>query len=45
MGLECHEDFTEEVKELIVSGNGFSKIEIIVDMQGKNRHVIAVKNV
>jgi release factor glutamine methyltransferase len=45
MGLECHEDFTEEVKELIVSGNGFSKIEIIVDMQGKSRHVIAVKNV
>lgn len=45
MALECHEDFTEEVKELIVSGDGFSKIEIIVDMQGKNRHVIAEKNV
>ena len=45
MALECHEDFTEEVKELIVSGMGFSNVEILVDMQGKNRHVIAVKNV
>jgi release factor glutamine methyltransferase len=45
LALECHEDFMEEVKELIVSCDGFSNIEIIVDMQGKNRHVIAVKNV
>jgi len=45
MALECHEDFTEDVKELIVSGMGFSTVEIAVDMQGKNRHVIAVKNV
>ena len=45
MALECHEDFTEEVKELIVSGDGFSNVEIIIDMQGKKRHVIAVKNV
>ena len=45
MALEYHEDFSEEVKELIVSGMGFSNVEILVDMQGKNRHVIAVKNV
>jgi release factor glutamine methyltransferase len=45
MAVECHEGFTEDVKELIVSGMGFSTVEILVDMQGKNRHVIAVKNV
>lgn len=45
MAMECHEGFAEEVKELIVSGMGFSAVEITVDMQGKNRHVIAVKNV
>jgi release factor glutamine methyltransferase len=45
MAVECHENFTEDVKDLIVSGMGFSTVEILLDMQGKNRHVIAVKNV
>ena len=45
MALECHESFTKDVKELIESRMGFSAIEITVDLQGKNRHIIAVKNV
>lgn len=45
MAFECHEDFTQEVKELIITSNCFYDIEVIIDMQGKNRHVIAVKNV
>ena len=45
MALECHEDFTQDVKELMMTRQGFSEIEVVVDMQGKNRHVIALKNV
>lgn len=45
MALECHEDFTKSVSDLIETSQGFSDLEVIQDMQGKNRHIIALKNV
>tara|TARA_B110000459_G_C16621409_1_gene501921 strand:- start:760 stop:1707 length:948 start_codon:yes stop_codon:yes gene_type:complete len=45
LALECHEDFTLEVKMVIEDSGSFSGCEMILDLQGKNRHLIALKNV
>ena len=42
LAFECHKDYAVDVKELIEKSNGFERVELIVDLQGVNRHVIAI---
>ena len=42
LAFECHKDYAVDVKELIERSNGFERVELIVDLQGVNRHVIAI---
>ena len=40
--VECNDRFTVEVAQLL-NAEGWKEVEILVDMQGKKRHVRAVK--
>lgn len=42
LGLECHCDFAQEVFEKLHSSNKWQDVELIVDLGGKMRHVLAV---
>ncbi len=42
LAFECHKGYALDVKELIANSEGFEKVELIVDLQGVNRHVIAI---
>ena len=42
LAFECHKDYALDVKEVIAKSEGFERVELIVDLQGINRHVIAI---
>ena len=51
LAMECHEDFALQVKKRLEGMKGsegvgevWAEVNVIVDLQGKNRHLIARKN-
>ena len=42
LAFECHKDYAVDIKDLIVDSGGFERVELIVDLMGVNRHVIAI---
>ena len=45
LALECHKDYTSEIADLLDSDSCFNKSQIITDLQGEQRHVIAINKV
>lgn len=42
LGLECHSDFAKEVFDKLHASSKWQNVELIVDLGGKTRHVLAV---
>ncbi len=41
LAFECHRDYASEVEVLLVKDEWFREVELVVDLQGNSRHVIA----
>ena len=44
LGMECHTRRAEEVASMLTSGGGWKHVEIIEDLQGLPRHVVACRS-
>lgn len=44
LGLECHFNYAKEVYDLLRESDAWTDVELIVDLSGKARHVMAVRS-
>lgn len=44
MGLECHFEYAKEVFDILHASSSWENVELIVDLNGKARHVMAVRS-